>query len=802
METYSEDSDAVTGSLQPVVPKLDIASAVPFIQDFAETPEMNALIVAGNEHSVTFRSEASTLREMPLLGKLPSAKYNGSPEKVKLILTPRSKIKLSDAFRNYQKSNFPSARAPPAKSGNVTTATIEHPKNPILHEVASSEFRKLNAALSKEGRRRFQSSKMNPSNSIVSISERAGFTTDYRDLSLNTKRYLEALDHMKSRDAMRSVDDKRRLAISQNEKHKSAVSGEDVEKFFHKATSLACASDSVYVRRDAAQAVATLMVSSLPSDVLMSQPESLSGMLDLFQSEKIDASVKLKVLNSFASIVEDDRYKVLTLQQRALFQRFISLDHKKSKSFANGKAQVLSAMTFTSDCSLKDEFQIQGGFNEICRMIEDARDVRTIENLIPGIESLLCDPHDSKTLHWSPSCIEDIVKISACDFPRIRIAALNGITNCCRSIHLQVQHQMSTIRNSCSQYKLLLTDLDPIDFRTMSPESIGEYMFRLKALKSLLSASSEPLATMGEILPILLKFIRTSPECLQHENTLAATKAITSEIMFRDNLSIRVAFARLIRPGPLVECPKKFKGTSNFLDKVGGSATRRVTGLDSDLSPRVKKSFAVSDNLTPRASDAAPSILNNSKAEEILESENIAANILAQAIEILAHIFKQGTGTKFFSLFSFLFVFIQTCQMNCEAPSQILTINLVIAWKQLPFILHYPEFTKKRELCFAISADTLVSYRTFHCDTELPKRSSYRNPVSDASSKSTSPFTEPRYLQTLCALLAANDMSLCERILHFLLFDAVQIRMLPMEIVIYALLNIVMTQFLQVPQGR
>jgi hypothetical protein len=117
--------------------------------------------------------------------------------------------------------------------------------------------------------------------------------------------------------------------------------------------------------------------------------------------------------------------------------------------------------------------------------------------------------------------------------------------------------------------------------------------------------------------------------------------------------------------------------------------------------------------------------LNNSKAEEILESENIAANILAQAIEILAHIFKQGTGTKFFSLFSFLFVFIQTCQMNCEAPSQILTISLVIAWKQLPFILHYPEFTKKRELCFAISADTLVSYRTFHYDTELPKKEAH-----------------------------------------------------------------------------
>jgi hypothetical protein len=39
-------------------------------------------------------------------------------------------------------------------------------------------------------------------------------------------------------------------------------------------------------------------------------------------------------------------------------------------------------------------------------------------------------------------------------------------------------------------------------------------------------------------------------------------------------------------------------------------------------------------------------------------------------------------------------------------------------------------------------------------------------------------FSEPRYLQTLCALLAASDMGLCERILHFLLFDVVPIGML------------------------
>ena len=45
-------------------------------------------------------------------------------------------------------------------------------------------------------------------------------------------------------------------------------------------------------------------------------------------------------------------------------------------------------------------------------------------------------------------------------------------------------------------------------------------------------------------------------------------------------------------------------------------------------------------------------------------------------------------------------------------------------------------------------------------------------------------------------------MILCERILHFLLFDAVQIRIIPMKIVIYVLANIDMTQFLQVLQER
>jgi hypothetical protein len=644
-----EESTIVTNIM---VPKLHIAAAIPVVQSFADTPEMSAQIVTGLENTVTFRSEASTLRDVPCSGKAigDGSLSQRSPEKVKLVLTPRSKVKLSDAFRNYQKSSFPSVKNLSSARAAIIPST-ESPRN-IVQEVGSSEFRKLNAALSKDGRRKFQASKIHSNDATVAVSENIGFTTEYRDLSLNTKRYLEAIDHMKSRDTMRSQDDRRRLAIARNEKHKSAISGEDVEKFFHKATTLACASDSVYVRRDAAQAVATLMVSSLPSDVLMSQPESLAGMLDLFQSDKIDASVKLKVLNSFASIVEDDRYKILTLQQHALFRRFLNLDHKRSKSFANGKAQVLSAMAFTSDCSLKDEFQIQGGFNEICRMIEDARDVQTIENLIPGLECLLCDPHDAKTLHWTAACIEDIVKMSACDYPRVRIAALNGITNCCRSIHLQVQHQMSTLREHCSQYRLLLSELDPIDFRTINPESIGEYMFRLKALKSLLCISNDPSATMGEILPLLLRFIRTSPECLQHEVNLAARKSISADQMFDDNLTIRLALARLIRPGPLVSCPKTFKMTSGSLEKSGAVSARRVTLLETD-TPKSKKTPAFSENLTPRGADAYLSnSFNKAKAEEISEGENIASHILAQALEILSQIFNQGNGARIFT-FSF-----------------------------------------------------------------------------------------------------------------------------------------------------
>jgi hypothetical protein len=646
-DVHVENSSDVTANvLHPVVPKLDISAAIPVIQQFEETPDMQCL--SGKEQSVTFRSEANTLREIPFSGKGHSLKSTRSsaatsPEKSKLVLTPRSKIKLSDAFRNYQKSSFPSVRNLPTAKSTMATV-IESPKNQS-NDLGSSEFRRLNAALSKEGRRMIRVSKMKFSNaSVVSVSERPIFSTDYRDLSLNTKRYLEAMDHMKSRDIMRSEDDRRRLAVATNEKHKCAVSGVDVEKFFHKATTLACSSDSVYVRRDAAQAVATLMVSSLPSDVLMSQPESLAGMLDLFQSDKIDATVKLKVLNSFANIVEDDRYKILTLQQRPLFQRFLSLDHKRSKSFANGKAQVLSAMAFTSDCILKDEFQVQGGFNEICRMIQDARDVQTVENLIPGLECLLCDSHDAKTLHWTASCIEDIVKISFCDYPRVRIAALNGIVNCCRSIHSQVQNQMSNLRNCCSHYHLLLSELDPLDFRTVNSENIGEYMFRLKALRSLLSVSNDPIATMHEILPVLLQFIQTSPENLQHESTLVARNAITAEQMFSDNLTVRCAFARLIRPGALVICPKNFKVSSQFPDKTGGNSTRRTTLIDSD-APKSKR-LPLSDNSSPRNLDASMNPLNKSKFEEISECESITSHILAQALEILSQIFSQGHGTE------------------------------------------------------------------------------------------------------------------------------------------------------------
>ena len=640
----------------PVVPKLDIAGSVAVIQSFAETPEMSTVIAAGNEHAVTFRSEALTIREIPCTSKVAPSKSNGSSTertaenaKMKLVLTPRSKVKLSDAFRNYQKSSFPSIKNLSApKSAIVITA--ESTQNQAS-ELGSSEFRKMNAALSKEGRRKIQTSKMHSSEAVISDSERVGFTTDFRDLSLRTKRFLEVMDHMKSKDALRTEDDRRRLAYAKNEKNKCAISGEDVEKFFHKATTLACVSDSVYVRRDAAQAVATLMVSSLPSDVLMSQPESLSGMLDLFESDKIDASVKLKVLNSFASIVEDDRYKQLTLQQHALFQRFLDLDHKRSKSFANGKAQVLSAMACTLDISLKDEFQLQGGFNEMCRMIEDARDVQVIENLIPGLECLLCDPHDAKLLHWTTTCIQDIVKICSCDFPRVRITALNGIVNCCKSIHSKVQQQMSGIRDLSSHYHQLLSNLDPIDVRTINPEGIGEYMFRLKAIKSLLAVSSDPVSTMREMLPLLLKFIQTSPESLQHDVTLAAKKYITADSMFEDNLTIEVAFARLIRNGTLVICPKYFKGSSH-LEKSGSNSRRAtVAVIDSDQS-KGRKGTA-SENQTPRNFDAPPNLMNRAKAEEVSESEQICSHIVAQALDILSQIFSHDNGRSCASPFAF-----------------------------------------------------------------------------------------------------------------------------------------------------
>jgi hypothetical protein len=643
----------------PVVPKLDIAG-VHVIQSFAETPEMSTVIASDNEIAVTFRSEALTMREIPSTGKVAPAKYNGSltertseNAKMKLVLTPRSKVKLSDAFRNYQKSSFPSIKNLPAPK-SAAVITPESPQNQVSEYLGTSEFRKMNAALSKEGRRKIQISKMRSSDAVISVSERVGFTTDFRDLSLHTKRFLETMDHMKSKDAMRTEDDRRRLAYARNEKNKCAISGEDVEKFFHKATTLACASDSVYVRRDAAQAVATLMVSSLPSDVLMSQPESLSGMLDLFESDKIDASVKLKVLNSFAAIVEDDRYKLLTLQQHALFQRFLDLDHKRSKSFANGKAQVLSAMACTLDNSLKDEFQLQGGFNQMCQMIEDARDVQVIENLIPGLECLLCDPHDAKLLHWTPSCIQDIVKIASCDFPRVRITALNGIVNCCKSIHGKVQQQMSGIRDTSSHYQKLLSDLDPIDVRTINPEGIGEYMFRLKALKSLLASSSDPVTSMREMLPLLLKFIQTNPESLMHDITLLAKKSIKTDSMFEDNLVIEVAFARLIRNGALVICPKYSKGGSNSLEKSGSTSSRRVTvtaGIDSESSKGKKGS--ASENQTPRNIDASPNQINKLKAEEVSESEHICSHILAQALEILAQIFNYENGASAVALFLF-----------------------------------------------------------------------------------------------------------------------------------------------------
>ena len=48
--------------------------------------------------------------------------------------------------------------------------------------------------------------------------------------------------------------------------------------------------------------------------------------------------------------------------------------------------------------------------------------------------------------------------------------------------------------------------------------------------------------------------------------------------------------------------------------------------------------------------------------------------------------------------------------------------------------------------------------------------------MSDTSPQTSSPFSEPRFLQTLCALIAAQDLSLCENVLNFLLFHAAQIR--------------------------
>lgn len=66
----------VADTSHPVVPKLDISAAIPVIQQFAETPDMQ--ILSGKEHSVTFRSEANTLREIPLSGKAHSLKSTGS----------------------------------------------------------------------------------------------------------------------------------------------------------------------------------------------------------------------------------------------------------------------------------------------------------------------------------------------------------------------------------------------------------------------------------------------------------------------------------------------------------------------------------------------------------------------------------------------------------------------------------------------------------------------------------------------------------------------------------------------------
>lgn len=232
-------------------------------------------------------------------------------------------------------------------------------------------------------------------------------------------------------------------------------------------------------------------------------------------------------------------------------------------------------------------------------------------------------------------------------------------------------------------------------------------MFRLKALRSLLSISNDPIATMREILPLLLRFIRTSPECLQHEVTLASRKAITADQMFSDNLTIRLALARLIRPGPLVICPKNFKTTSGSLEKSGANSARRVTLLDSDTS-KGKKS---SENLTPRSADAYSSnSFNKAKAEEISEGENIASHILSQALEILSQIFNQGNGKLGLNIFTFpcIFCFDSCFQKNSGTFSRTRKIILVIVWKQLSFFLLHPKFTKKPGLYSVILENILV----------------------------------------------------------------------------------------------
>ncbi len=97
------------------------------------------------------------------------------------------------------------------------------------------------------------------------------------------------------------------------------------------------------------------------------------------------------------------------------------------------------------------------------------------------------------------------------------------------------------------------------------------------------------------------------------------------------------------------------------VEKSGGNTTRRVTGLDSDLSPRGRKLPTASENLTSRSLDTFPSTLSNSKAQEIIDGEHITSNILALSIEILSQIFNNGNGsiscfTCCFALFSHSFI--------------------------------------------------------------------------------------------------------------------------------------------------